>query len=98
MSERCNFYFGGIDGGNRCQGTKGHPEAEGHHWQADREIVIEGVPAQPPLSSRLTEWEIKGILYDALKNQFPSEGTAIMIAKCCAEPIWRALESRAIAL
>jgi hypothetical protein len=33
--KRCNFYFGGFDGGNRCQLSLGH--CGGHHWQATKE-------------------------------------------------------------
>lgn len=35
--------------------------------------------------------QLCGIIYDALKDQFPSQGAAIIIASCCAEPIHRRL-------
>ena len=41
----------------------------------------------------LLESEVKLLLYDALKDHFPAEGSAMIVASCCAEPIRRKLES-----
>jgi hypothetical protein len=38
VAARCNYYFGGWDGGNRCQLPIGHPE--GHLWEALKESAI----------------------------------------------------------
>jgi hypothetical protein len=37
--KRCNYYFGGFYGGERCQRRRGHAEneSEGHEWPLDRE-------------------------------------------------------------
>ena len=44
---RCNYYFGGVNGGNRCQKQVDHEE--GHIWVANHE------PAQPPAPDAPTE-------------------------------------------
>jgi hypothetical protein len=40
---RCNYYFGGFDGGDRCQLELGHKGI--HIWRADGELARPSEPA-----------------------------------------------------
>lgn len=44
LERRCNYYFGGYDGGTRCQKLKGHDGA--HLWESDVEQLLSSAMSQ----------------------------------------------------
>ena len=87
LRERCNWYFGGFDGGHRCQKEKGHEtEGIGHSWDLSLEATLR---QQTPhgrflilVDPQPTKIESSGRWHWPLpeKAQFPGCCTAVVTA------------------